>query len=165
MAFVSAHPYRPDAFADLPLGAVFRFDGLAAHQICIKAQGAAKDEAWTLLLGGGTGGRFPSPWFGPMSDVRDAAVSRFDAALTVAPTGPPVSLDTPLAVQPGDLIARGGGRYGVFIGDGACIDLDTGRRVKIEVRSDRAFASWALYYGGAPQRRLFQYPVPEGVAP
>lgn len=166
MALVSTQFGPPATFADLALGTAFRFDGLPAHQICFKVEGPTADQAWILLLGGGTGGVYPSPWYGAMADVRYGAVQAIDAAYRVTPTGPVHERRAGKPVFPGYLVERGGGRYGVIIEGRLCIDLATGKRFNSAPVPASVYDQWALRQVGPDQEQtLFQFPTPEGVAP
>ncbi len=163
MALASADFVHAAAFAGLALGAVFSFDGLAPYQIAIKVEGQ-RSEDWLLILGGGTAGVYPSPWYGLMEDVRGATVYLAGAPLRVEPTGHHINQAEGQAVLPGYLLRRKRQRFGVFIGDALCIDLTTGRRFRGDVRHFEAYDQWALAYrNSANGERLFQYPAPENV--
>ncbi len=164
MALVPLGFVQPATFADLAPGAVFRFAALSPYQIAIKVEAARRGDAWILVLGGGSVGPYPSPWYGMMQDVIGQPLLRAPPGLRVEPTGPRRDQAAGERVLPGSLIVRKPGRFGVFIEDGLAIDLLTGRRFATDARQAQAYDQWAMRSGeGAQAYRLFQYPIPEGV--
>ncbi len=165
MPLVSSMFSQPAAFDGLPLGTVFQFEGLRPYQVCIKVEAPSRSaEPWILLLGGGTSGPYPSPWYGAMEDVRDLAVFPLQVGVTIGPTGPPVSRSAMTVVLPGDLCVRRFGGFGILIEGRLCIEPVNGERFHADVSPDLAYASWAMKYVEAGvEKVLFQYPIPEGI--
>ena len=153
---------RQSRWEELSLGALFRFDGLPPDQIAMKVEAPA-GERGMLVLGSVTGGLYPAPWLGPMRDLADATLYGADRAHVVHP----ILLDTPIGkgaiVLPGDLLRGGDARYSVYVGDGAAIDLTSGRRRRARFDADRVHKAWSMHWADQSYAdAFFLFPTPGG---
>jgi hypothetical protein len=144
MAFVPTGYGEGGTFEALPFGAIFRVGDLPPGQVMIKAAGPSNAQAWWLVLGGGFGGRYPSPYYGAMTELADAPIWAVKAPVAIAANGPRVDQPAGGVVYPGYLVVLENGRKAVFVGGTLCIDLKTGRRFRINVLTAVAYGRWVI---------------------
>ncbi len=147
---------------DEPFGAMFRVAGLSAGQVLLKVFAPNASDAWLLLLGGGMTGRYPSPWYGAMEDIRDKDIFVCRLPLAIAATGPRVFYAGGRTIFPGFLIARPNGGRGAFIEGSTAIDVRTGRPFRVDLPTAVAYGRWVMDVGEATeQQTVLFYSSPE----
>jgi len=152
---------RAGTVSGLAYGSIFRTADLPINQVMIKVRGPAKLSSWILVLGGGTKGVYPSPWYGSMDTIGDAPVFSVEARTAVAAIGGPIDQSAGAIVFPGCLVAEPGGRLGVFIEGGLCIDLENGHRFQADIRTAVSYNQWVIdVFAAHGQSTLMRYEGP-----